>query len=41
MGGFQPIEAYGDVMIANIDPNLKRMGPAGIPSMRWAFIRPA
>ncbi|MCB0870146.1 MAG: hypothetical protein KDB52_04875 [Solirubrobacterales bacterium] len=28
VGGFQPIEAY-DVVIANLDPELKRMGPAG------------
>ena len=30
VGGFQPIEAY-DVMIANIDPGLNRMGPAEDP----------
>ena len=30
VGGFQPIEAY-DVMIANIDPGLNRMGPAEGP----------
>lgn len=30
VGGFQPIEAY-DVMIANLDPSLKRMEPAEDP----------
>ncbi|HMW46367.1 MAG TPA: hypothetical protein PKA56_09435 [Solirubrobacterales bacterium] len=30
VGGFQPVEAY-DVMIANIEPGLKRMGPAEDP----------
>lgn len=29
-GGFQPVEAY-DVVIANLDPTLKRMGPAEDP----------
>ena len=30
VGGFQPVEAY-DVVIANLDPTLKRMEPAEDP----------